>query len=412
MPKKPSRALVLATAAADLAASKTDLGAWLRVCQALALAGKEAEAAGGFDRLGRAASDLGQVALAVGCARWLATHDRADEASALVDAIAETHCQGATRIDSGARPAPPPRRGTEPVAPDPRVTLAAAVKACDAAMAKAAAAAAERAPDKLPPTPLVRVLQPDDFRELVAVIELRAVDAGEVVVDVGQPARVLYWIARGAAQVSRDGVELGILSSGAFFGEIALVGGTTRTARVACSEPTWLLEIPAESIEKVASRAPRLAKVLAEYARARLLSNVTRTSELFGRLDDSERRLLLSRFSTQLVDAGHKLIERGKRNDTLFVLVSGRAEVRDADGKAMATVVPGDGVGEISLISGQPANADVVAIESLAVLGITRSAFDEVAVAHPGLLAEVYKLKLEREDENADVIHDADDLIV
>ncbi|HUH03207.1 MAG TPA: cyclic nucleotide-binding domain-containing protein, partial [Kofleriaceae bacterium] len=230
--------------------------------------------------------------------------------------------------------------------------------------------------------------------------------------DVGQPARALFWIARGAVQVTRGEHQLGELRSGAFFGEIALVGGTTRTAAVTCLEESWLLEIPAADVEKLAARQPKLAKVLAEYARARLLANVMRTSELFLRLDEGERKELLTRFTTRMIEPGGMLIERGVPNDTLFVLVSGQAEVRD--GKThLATLTPGDGVGEMSLLSRRPAVADVIATDAVAVLTISRADFDQVAVKHPGLLAEVYRLKVEREHANTDaLIHDAEDLIV
>ncbi len=409
------KAAQVAAAAAALTAAPSDLGAWLALSATLAAAGERARAAESFRALGEAASDLGQVALAVACARWLADQKKRSEAEALTARIAETHGRGSARIDHAARPTPPPRRpaGDAAPAPAPATTLKAAVAAATAAVTAATAAAAERASGSLPATPLVRALDPDDVRELIAVMKLSRRPAGYVVVNVGQQASALYWIARGAVEVTRGEHTLGELRSGAFFGEIALVGGTTRTARVAMTEETWLLEIPADAIEALAGRAPKLAKVLAEYARVRLLANVTRTSELFRRLEENERREMLSRFSSRLVGAGERLITRGEPNDTLFVLASGRAEVRDGSGACVAELVPGDGVGEMSLMSGKPAVADVVAIEPVVVLGLCRADFDEVAVEHPGLLAEVYKLKIEREHAGIDsVIHDAGDLIV
>ncbi len=407
------KAAEVAEAAAALAAAPSDLGAWLGLSAALAAAGERARAAESFRALGEAASDLGQVALAVACARWLADQKQKKEAEALTRRIAETHGRGSKRIDHAARPLPPPRRPNSGAAPASATTLKAAVAAANDAVAAATSAAAERAPASLPATPLVRALDPDEVRELIGVMKLTRQPAGHVVVDVGQQARALFWIARGAVAVTRGEHALGDLRSGAFFGEIALVGGTTRTARVATTEETWLLEIPAAAVEELAGRAPKLAKVLAEYARVRLLANVIRTSELFRRLEENERREMLARFSSRLIGAGEQLITRGQPNDTLFVVASGCAEVRDADGACVAELVPGDGVGEMSLMSGKPAVADVVAVEPVVVLGLSRADFDEVAVEHPGLLAEVYKLKIEREHAGIDsVIHDADDLIV
>jgi CRP-like cAMP-binding protein len=407
-PPAPASELVQA-AAARLAASPDDLGAWLELAAQLGSAGRREQAARAFATLGAVANHTGHVALAVLCARWLTEARASAEAEPLIAAITEAHCRGSQRVDWTRRTHPPrppgeraPRPPAQPAAP------ASAEQAIEAAIS----AAALRVPEKLAPTPLIGALDPADFRELLPMIRVSRRSAGEIVVDVGQPAKALYWIARGAAAVSRGPHALGELWSGAFFGEIALVGGTTRTARVTCSEESWLLELPAQSVERAAHKAPRLARILAEYARARLLANVMRTSELFSRLTEGERAQLLSRFVPRLLAAGTRLIEKGADNDALYVVVSGECEVRD-EGVIIATLGVGDGVGEISLLARKPAVADVVVTEPTVVLELSRSAFDEIAVAHPALLAEVYKLVVGRERENRDaLIHDAEDLVI
>ncbi len=404
----------LARLAAELAAAPQDLGAWLAVCAALADAGKKTEAARGFAQLGAAASDLGQVALAVGCARWLDQNRQGAAARKLQADIAATHARGSGRVDPAARPAPPPRGSARaPVTPPSAASLDGAVKAAVDAMAAARAAAEARVPERVPATPLLHALPAEDVTTLLSLMKLHRRPAGTVVVDVGQPATALYWIARGAATVTRGEHRLGELRSGALFGEIALVGGTTRTAKVVCDEDTWLLEIPSPAIEELADKAPALAKVLAEYARARLLANVMRTSVLFQRLDDGERAELLRAFVPRVLAAGERVIERGTVNDTLFVVVSGKLEVRGEGGRVIAGLAAGDAAGEMSLLSGQPAVADVVAVDPTAVLTLARKAFDVAATSHPGLLAEVYKLMREREQAGTDaLVVDAEELIV
>jgi cAMP-dependent protein kinase regulator len=219
-------------------------------------------------------------------------------------------------------------------------------------------------------------------------------------------------MARGSAEVSRGGKLLGELRSDSFFGEIALVGATTRTARVACLEDTYLLVIPAAAVGDMAVKAPNLAKVLATHARTRLLSNVTRTSEIFRRLSSEEKRSLLPRFETLFAEDGDHLVRRGTTNESLFVLVSGQCEVRDEEG-LVTTLGVGDGFGEMSMLGRKPATGDVVAIGSVVLLRVSRDMFDSIAMAHPELLAEVYGLLVARERENSDaIIHDADDLVI
>jgi CRP-like cAMP-binding protein len=69
-------------------------------------------------------------------------------------------------------------------------------------------------------------------------------------------------------------------------------------------------------------------------------------------------------------------------------------------------------VGEISLISGAPAVADVVAVEPTVLLRLSRRDFETVARKHPTLLAEVERLVVARETANRAVFEDAGDLIV
>ncbi|MBA3822001.1 MAG: cyclic nucleotide-binding domain-containing protein, partial [Deltaproteobacteria bacterium] len=220
-----------------------------------------------------------------------------------------------------------------------------------------------------------------------------------------------YWLAHGTVTVAREDAELGELQSGAFFGEIALVGGTRRTARVTARDDVWLLEIPARAIAKAAEQQPRLAEVLAVHARARLLANLVRTSELFRAFADDDRDELLAKLTTEIVPAGTTFIHEGTVNEHLWVVVSGRCQVNSA-GAAIAELGPGAAVGEISLVSGAPAVADVTALEPAVLLRLSRADFDAVASKHPALLAEVEKLVVARETANRALFQDASDLIV
>jgi len=405
----PPTAQDIGRAATALAAQPADLSQWLELATLLAAAGRADEAEDAFAKLGRAACVGGQVALAVACARWLAEQDAAS-APALVDQIVETHAAGAAGIDAAVRPPAPRSPGKPPRAPK--------VKDVDGAVANARAAvdralehATANAPDRHPPTPLVSSLPGPELRALLEVMTVRARPAGDVVIRIGDAASALYWIARGAVRVTRDEHVLGELRSGAFFGEIALVGGTTRTATVTCTEDTWLIEIPADQLEAAAQRQGRLARTLAKYARVRLLANVVRTSALFARMTEDDRSELLGRFTTALMPAGARVIEAGKDNEHLWVIVSGRCRVTGPDG-VVAEVGPGEAVGEMSLIARKPAVADVVAVAPTAMLRLARDEFETVAVKYPELLAEVYKVLVEREHANRAPVEDASDLIV
>jgi CRP-like cAMP-binding protein len=83
----------------------------------------------------------------------------------------------------------------------------------------------------------------------------------------GRHTNELVVIASGAAEVDRDGKPIASLGSGDFFGEIALMTGSPRTATVTSTEPSTLLVLGDREfwlVEEAPSIQPSVLKVLAE----------------------------------------------------------------------------------------------------------------------------------------------------
>lgn len=402
----------LAHATRKLRAHPLDTAAWLSVAVMLHALGKTDDAELAFATIGEGARVGGQIALSVACARHLADLGSV-RGPELIDQIIETYATGGPHF---AFAPPRTRAATEP--PPLAEELADPVAEARAVLERYGVWLTSRQSAQVPPAPLLSALSKPGARALTGVMTARAFPAGTRIIEAGDPATALYWIAHGTVTVTRAAPAdpeawtlLGELHSGAFFGEIALVGGTRRTARVTALDDVWVLEIPARAIETAAAKHPKLAEVLAFHARARLLANLTRTSELFRALGDDDRDALLAKFSTELVPAGTRFIAEGTPNEHLWVMVAGRCEVRSAGG-SIAELGPGAAVGEISLVSGELAVADVVAVEPAVLLRLSRQDFDAVAQKHPLLLAEVERLVVARETANRALFQDASDLIV
>ncbi len=97
--------------------------------------------------------------------------------------------------------------------------------------------------------------------------------------------------------------------------------------------------------------------------------------------------------------AGKVLIREGERGREFFVLVSGEAEVR-RKGRKIATVGPGDFVGEMALLSKAPRNATVTALTPVDVLVITDRAFVDLIDKTPDLWHKVARALAERLGDN------------
>jgi CRP-like cAMP-binding protein len=64
------------------------------------------------------------------------------------------------------------------------------------------------------------------------------VPAGETLVAQGELGHEFYVLLEGEARVDRDGATVATIGAGDFFGEIALVTRTRRTASVTTTEPS------------------------------------------------------------------------------------------------------------------------------------------------------------------------------
>jgi CRP-like cAMP-binding protein len=96
------------------------------------------------------------------------------------------------------------------------------------------------------------------------------------------------------------------------------------------------------------------------------------------------------------VDRGFVLTTQGTRGNECFVIGAGDAEVT-IDGKAVATVGPGDCVGEMSLLDGGPRTATVTALGPMTLYALSsvefRSLLETNAVARKIMISLAQRLR-------------------
>ena len=97
---------------------------------------------------------------------------------------------------------------------------------------------------------------------------------------------------------------------------------------------------------------------------------------------------------------GRRLTPENTPGGELVVVVEGRAEVHQ-DGRVVNTVGPGEYVGEIALLSGQPRTATVVATTPVHALVIEAHAFQRLLAEAPEIRAKVERSAAERLDRDA-----------
>ena len=70
----------------------------------------------------------------------------------------------------------------------------------------------------------------------------------------------------------------------------------------------------------------------------------------------------------EMAPAGARILRHGERGAELYVLVSGRAEVRLGEDRLLDTIVHGDAFGEMAAIRDSARCADVIVVEDAAYL--------------------------------------------
>lgn len=86
----------------------------------------------------------------------------------------------------------------------------------------------------------------------------------------------------------------------------------------------------------------------------------------------------LARHTTEVTrPAGTVLVKQDRRGHQMFYLEEGSAVVK-RNGRKVAELGPGEVVGELSLIDGQPASAEVVATEDVVLLVMSPAEFNAV----------------------------------
>ena len=107
--------------------------------------------------------------------------------------------------------------------------------------------------------------------------------------------------------------------------------------------------------------------------------DLIRRVPLFSMLNDTQATSVAEAVIKRRFSRGEVIVEQGKKSNALFILLSGRARVVTADARGreviLATLYPGDHIGEMSLIDNEPHSATVRADVQTDVLMLGRLEF-------------------------------------
>ena len=176
-------------------------------------------------------------------------------------------------------------------------------------------------------------LSDDELSLIARETAVQAFGEGEVVCEEGSASDTMFFIDSGSVKISKQGVSLAELQSGDYFGEMSLITGDPRNARVTTLMPSVLLEVSAPVFHVIIERSPLAMRNLLTTFDSRLRLHNDKVVEQYlelkrhyEELEHSHQRLLLSdkMASVGLLTAGiaHEI------NNPLFV-ITGYLDVID-----------------------------------------------------------------------------------
>ena len=140
--------------------------------------------------------------------------------------------------------------------------------------------------DLVSKVPFFQTLDPTAITEITHMLRRVEVPERTAVIRRGRVGDCMYFIAAGEVEVDvvPTPVRLGV---GAFFGELALLGDSIRTANVATTKPSTLLILDLVDFRKLMAHYAELARVIDAEGKRRQSENLLRRREARSRAESS-----------------------------------------------------------------------------------------------------------------------------
>jgi CRP-like cAMP-binding protein/small-conductance mechanosensitive channel len=145
---------------------------------------------------------------------------------------------------------------------------------------------------------------------------------------------------------------------------------------------------------------------------ARLLS--VKQFGILKDLSNAEIKQLANTVSLRYVDADDYLIRHGEAADSMFIILSGSLEVmipKDNAYVSVATLWPSNCIGEMSLMTGEPRSAHVIAKSDSTLIEIKKSDIEPILAGNKKLLRQMAELLSQRVAVNERVLNEADKIV-
>jgi CRP-like cAMP-binding protein len=124
-------------------------------------------------------------------------------------------------------------------------------------------------PEQLASVPLLESLSRQQLSDLAELIEISEVSAGRSIVREGASGYSFYVLAEGTAQVRHGDTVVRTLGPRDYFGEVAMIENTRRSASVVAVEPCVIWSMFGTTFRVLEAEHPQIAQALQHAASTR-----------------------------------------------------------------------------------------------------------------------------------------------
>ena len=116
---------------------------------------------------------------------------------------------------------------------------------------------------------------------------------------------------------------------------------------------------------------------------------------MFASLTTAELDVVAAAVTDLRFEPGRTLVKEGSRAYEMMIITGGAAEVSSAE-HHVATLVPGDVVGELAVITHEPRNATVTAVTEVELIHLTADRFTQLLADVPAIAAKLLTVIADR----------------
>lgn len=272
-----------------------------------------------------------------------------------------------------------------------------------------------RLTDFLDSVSLFQGLGPEFLSALATAVEPVHFSAHQICLREGDRSDCLFVILSGAVRVMPRGAEASKnaaidLPSGACIGEVGFLTCDKRSATVTTLDETCLLKLARHAFDALTQQFPHetaeVTNRIVLGARKIHLSSALRRSELFGSVDAEVLHDLEADLDLINLASGETLFRRGEAGDAMYLIIAGRLRVAvplpnntdnedgDAQEKVLAELHPGDTLGEMAVLTGEPRSASVYAFRDTQLARLSREGFQRLLKKYPDVLSLFFTRKM------------------